>query len=89
MNYWLSLHKEDLMKRLRLLLALVVVATMIMIVSAMPAMAGKKPTSSGGGGGDYESGGKGAGYGTVVHQDKGGDDVYTKKGMVCNSCNND
>ncbi len=77
MNYWLSLRKEDLIKRLSLLLALVVVVTMIMIVSAVPAMA-KKPTSSGGGGE--------AGYGIVVHQDKGGDDVYTKKGFVCNSC---
>ncbi len=80
MNYWLSLRKEELIKRLSLLLALVVVVTMIMIVSAMPAMA-KKPTSSGGGGG--------AGYGVVIHQDKEGDDVYTKKGFVCNSCNND
>jgi hypothetical protein len=84
MTYWLSLRKEELMKRLRLLLALVVVVTMIMIVSAMPAMAKGKPSDSGGGGK-----GKGGGYGVVVHQDKGGDDVYNKKGMVCNSCNND
>ena len=76
-----------MMRRLGLLLALAVIVTTIMIVSAMPAMAGgKKPTYSGGGGGDYESGGKGAGYGTVVHQGKGGDDVYHKKGTVCNSC---
>jgi hypothetical protein len=75
-------REQPLMKRLSLLLALVVVVTMIMIVSAMPAMAAKsKPTSSGGGG-------KG-GYGVVVHQDKGGDDVYNKRGFVCNSCNND
>lgn len=80
MNYWLSLRKEELIKRLSLLLALVVVVTMIMIVSAMPAMA-KKPTSSGGGGGDYESGGKGSGYGMVIHQDKGGDDVVNKRGF--------
>jgi hypothetical protein len=74
-------REQPLMRRLSLLLALVVVVTMIMIVSAMPAMAKGKPTSSGGGG-------KG-GYGVVVHQDKGGDDVFNKKGFVCNSCNND
>jgi hypothetical protein len=58
MNYWLSLRKEELIKRLSLLLALVVVVTMITIVSAMPAMA-KKPTSSGGGGGITSPGGRG------------------------------
>jgi hypothetical protein len=37
------------------------------------------------------SGKSGGGGAAVIHQDKGGDDVFNtgKRGFICNSCNND
>ncbi len=75
------------MKRLSLLLALAVLVTTIMIASALPAVAGnsgdhdrKPPTYSG------NTGKSGKGGGVVIHRQGGGDDVFNKRGFVCNSC---